>query len=113
MHFHGPAALTEAGREADWAQWQQDNLILEVRVQPRSSRLKIGAPESGRLKIYLTAAPTDGKANQQACRLLAEAFGVSLGNVQLLRGARSRNKRFQITSPANLPLSILAGPNPG
>lgn len=65
------------------------------------------------MKIYLTAAPADGKANQQACRLLADAFGVSLGKVQLLRGARSRNKRFQIVSPASLPASILAGPNTG
>jgi uncharacterized protein (TIGR00251 family) len=113
LHLNGSATLTQAGREADWAEWQQDNLILEVRVQPSSSRLQIGAPEGGRLKIYLTAAPTDGKANQQACRLLAEAFGVGPGKVQLLRGARSRNKRFQITSPANLPASILARPNAG
>jgi len=38
----------------------------------------------------------DGKANRAVVELLAEYFGVSKTNVQIISGITSRHKRFKI-----------------
>lgn len=85
-------------------QHQGDSLRLAVRVQPRASRTRIGDAANGRLCVYLSAAPTDGKANAQLIELVARLFGVAKSNVHLLRGAQSRNKELLIDSPKHLPI---------
>ena len=84
------------------------SLIVDIRVQARSSRLAIGHVENGRLRLRLTAPPVDGKANQQAVKLLAKSFGVAPSRVVLLRGRTSRNKSFRITGAARIPPVMLA-----
>lgn len=80
-----------------------DKLQLAVRVQPRASRTRFGDTIDGRLRVYLTAAPTDGKANAQLIDLVAKRFGVAKSSVQLLRGMQSRNKDLLIDKPSCLP----------
>jgi len=81
--------------------------LLDARVQPRSSRAELGEVEHAQLRIRLTAPPADGKANEQACKLLAKAFGVGVGRISLVRGPTSRDKVFRITSPSRLPPYIV------
>jgi len=83
------------------------SLIIDIRVQARSSRLSVGVVENGRLRLYLTAPPVDGKANQQAARLLAKQFNVSPSNVALVRGPKSRDKSFRITGSFRIPPAVL------
>ena len=45
-----------------------------VQVQPRASRDAIEGEHGGALKIRLTAPPSDDRANERSCRLLARAF---------------------------------------
>jgi len=80
-----------------------NDINIDVKVQPRSSRREIGPVENGRLKIRTTAAPTDGKATRDVGRLLAETFGVPPSRVSLLTGATSRLKTFRIESPRIVP----------
>lgn len=89
-----------------WYQWQGDDLILQLRVQPRARRNEICAPQGEQLKIRLTAAPLDGKANQHLLRLLASVCGVAKNRVQLLSGDCSRNKRVRIERPIRLPPGV-------
>lgn len=60
-----------------------------------------------RIKLALTAPPVDGKANEQAREVLAEAFGVSMSRVTLVQGESARDKLFRIVEPASLPELIV------
>lgn len=46
--------------------------------------------------MWLTASPTDGQANEAACRLLADRLGVPKRAVTLASGPKSRQKRIHI-----------------
>ncbi|MBW3567906.1 MAG: DUF167 family protein [Proteobacteria bacterium] len=85
------------------AQRDGDDVILDVYVQPRASRDAIVGIHDGALKIRITAAPVDGKANRYLQRFLAREFGVPAGSVSLLWGLTGRRKKFRIRKPARLP----------
>jgi hypothetical protein len=89
-----------------WYQWEGDNLLISVRVQPKSSRNEIVGPHGNALKVRITATPVDGKANSHLITYLASQFGVAKSRVELLSGEHNRNKRLRILSPKNLPLGI-------
>ena len=83
-------------------------IVIDVRVQTRSSRIKVDTVENGRLKLRLTAPPVDDKANQQAARMLAKSFGVAPSRVELIRGRTSREKSFRISGAARIPSAVIA-----
>ena len=88
---------------AEWARWDGDDLILQVRVQPRARRDEIAGLHGGRLRVRITAPPTDGRANEQLIRFLADRFQVPRARVELLSGSATRDKRLRIAAPARLP----------
>jgi len=88
--------------------WDNADILLQTRVQPRSSRAQLGDIENERIKISVTAPPVDGKANEQARKLLAKAFGIGVSRVSLIRGQNSRDKVFRIIAPDRLPAGIVA-----
>jgi uncharacterized protein (TIGR00251 family) len=91
---------------ARYYQWQGENLILHLRVQPRASRDEIIGPHgSDALKVRITAPPVEGQANDHLIRFLAKAFGVSRSQVRLLAGDSSRSKHLSIDAPRKLPAS--------
>ncbi len=70
---------------------------LRVKVIPKSSKSEVcGRMADGTLKVKIAAAPEKGKANAALCRLLAEYFGVSTREVEILSGAASTLKRIHI-----------------
>lgn len=89
-----------------WYQWQDDDLLLSVRVQPKASRDEIIGPHENALKIRITAPPVDGKANTHLIRFLAKTFGVPKSRVEILSGESGRLKRLRIQAPATLPNGI-------
>lgn len=92
-----------AHSDAGWCRWDGDDLILQVRVQPRASRDECSGVQGQHLKIRLTAPPVDGKANTGLIAFLAKRFKVPKSQVQLLSGETSREKRLRIRKPAQLP----------
>jgi uncharacterized protein (TIGR00251 family) len=76
---------------------------VAVHVQPRSHRSEILGWQGGRLRIRTTAAPADGEANREVARQLARAYGVPPSRVELLRGARGRDKIFRISGATGEP----------
>ncbi|GGC28910.1 hypothetical protein GCM10011371_15570 [Novosphingobium marinum] len=68
---------------------------LAVRVTPgaRGVGLEIG---SGGLKAKVREKPQDGKATAAVIALVAEALGIAPSQVELLRGATSRDKHFRV-----------------
>ena len=89
-----------------WYQWQEEDLLLTIRVQPRASRDEIVGPHDDTLKVRITAPPVDGKANAHLQRYLAKCFGVATSHVELISGESGRNKRLRIRKPVHLPEGI-------
>jgi uncharacterized protein (TIGR00251 family) len=69
---------------------------LRVRVTPRSSRDEVVGWKEGVLWVRVQAPPVGGRANQALVRLLAEALGVSRGEVEVVRGHRGREKTVRV-----------------
>lgn len=86
--------------------WQDDDLLLTVKVQPKASRDEISGIQDGALKIRITAPPVDGKANKHLVAYLAKLFRVPKSAIELLAGETGRNKRLLIHRPAKLPEQI-------
>jgi len=88
---------------AEFFHWQDDDLYLQVRVQPRSSRDQISGPLNERLKIKITAPPVDGKANSHLIRFLARQFKTPASRISVISGHSSHNKRLLISHPTVVP----------
>lgn len=72
-------------------------LLLDVKVIPRAARSGVAEwLTDGALKVKVTAAPENGRANQEVCRLLAEYWGVPQRNVHITAGETSQQKRLKI-----------------
>lgn len=83
--------------------WDDEDLILSVHVQPRASQAGLVGIHGDKLKVKITAAPVEGKANADLCKLFSKWFGVAQSRIILLRGQTSRDKCFRIQSPKKLP----------
>ncbi|NSY38290.1 DUF167 domain-containing protein [Leisingera sp. ANG59] len=69
---------------------------IAVRATPKAARNAIMQAEGG-LKVSVTAAPENGKATEAIRSLLAMAMGTAASNLELRRGATSRDKVFVYT----------------
>ncbi len=88
---------------ANFYQWQQQTLYLNVHIQPRASKDELCGLYNQRLKIRLKSPPVDGQANRQLIQFLAQLFAVPKSAVTLLNGETSRDKRLSIQQPHTLP----------
>jgi uncharacterized protein (TIGR00251 family) len=91
-----------------WYRWQDRDLVIKVQVQPRAARDEFAGRHGDCLRVRLSAAPIEGRANEQLIAFLAAAFGVPRRRVQLLHGAGGRVKRLRIEAPASLPSPLVA-----
>jgi uncharacterized protein (TIGR00251 family) len=73
-------------------------ILLKVYLQPKSSRNEIVGPYRDGIKVRVTAAPVEGKANDVLLRFLAKEFGVTPSSVEMVRGHRSREKLIRIVA---------------
>ena len=71
-------------------------VTVDILVQPRASRAKIGPMHDGRIKISVTAPPVDGEANAAVIELVAQRLGVARGSVEVVAGQSSRRKTLRI-----------------
>ena len=71
-------------------------VTLDVLVQPRASRAKLGPMHDGRLKIAVTSPPVDGEANAAVIEAIAAALGIGRRAVEVTAGATSRRKTLRI-----------------
>ncbi len=90
--------------------WQGEVLALRCQVQPRASTDEITGEHGGRLRIRISAAPSDGAANDRLCRFLAREFGVAPGAVEIASGHGNRLKTALIRAPARIPPGLGIAP---
>jgi len=81
---------------------------LDVLVQPRASRAKIGPVHDHRLKIAVTSPPVDGEANAAVIELLAKRLGVAKGAIAVIAGASSRRKTVRVAGVSRTQIEELA-----
>lgn len=93
--------------------WRVDpeGVLVRVKVQPRARRRGLEGVAPGvdgpRLRLAVTEAPEDGRANRAVCGLLAEALGVAPSAVRVASGAGGREKTLAVTGdPAALAVQL-------
>lgn len=84
----------------------ESGLRLHCHLQPRASRDALVGIHNDRLKIQITAPPTDGKANEHLIRFIAKIAGVAKSRVTLVSGETSRQKTLFIEGLDALPDSF-------
>ena len=84
-------------------EWQGDDLMLNIRVQPRASADGFAEVLGEQIKVRLTAPPVDGRANRRLVAFLAETFRVAKGDVSIISGQSGRSKRVRVRGPARVP----------
>lgn len=75
----------------------EDYLIINIKVDPRSSRSGVVGPYGNALKVKLTSPPVEGKANKELIGILAKEFGIRKKDVEIISGESSRNKVVRLT----------------
>ncbi len=73
-----------------------NGVFVEVRVTPRSPRLRLDPPRNGRLIVRVNAPPADGAANEEVRKLLAKSFGLAKSNVRIACGETTRDKTVEL-----------------
>jgi uncharacterized protein len=78
-------------------------VLLHVRVQPKARANAVKGWHGAALRVSVTTAPEDGKANRAVIDLLAETFDVAPSSINLVRGAASRDKWFRLPQGVKIP----------
>jgi len=90
--------------DAPWRRVGADGSItLTVHAQPGAKRTEVAGVHGDALKIRIASPPIEGKANEELRRFLADAFGVPVRNVALVRGEMGRRKTLRIVAPTARP----------
>lgn len=92
---------------------------VRLKVAPKAKRSQIGGlldePGGGpvgqgrALKVSVTTAPADGKANEAVIALLAEEWGVAKSAISVVTGATDRRKLVEIRGAPQELLARLQG----
>jgi uncharacterized protein len=73
------------------------SLVLDVKVIPKARTGGVSElMPNGSLKVKVTAVPEKGKANAEVCAVLAAYLGVAKGNVEVILGHTSQQKRVRV-----------------
>ena len=72
------------------------SIEFAVHVRPGGRRDAVEGIYDGVLAVRVSAPPTDGRANDAVVALLATAFGVKRGAVEIIGGHTARRKRVRV-----------------
>jgi len=79
----------------DLSHLARPGVCIAVRVTPKARRNAVTLRD-GQIRISITEAPEDGKANAAVRALLARALGVPKSRLVLVRGQTARDKVFTL-----------------
>jgi uncharacterized protein (TIGR00251 family) len=95
------AAFLERGSES---------LLLHLHVVPGASRTELAGLHGDRLKIRIKAKATEGAANRELLRFLAELFDLAPSTLEIVRGATDRRKTVRLPPGADVSATIAREP---
>ncbi len=73
-----------------------DGCEINVRLTPRAGENRIVGERDGLVLVRVTAPPSEGRANEALCRLIARRARVGIRSVSITRGLSSRQKRVRV-----------------
>ncbi len=82
---------------------------MAVRLRPRGRGDELLGVTDDVLRARVSAPPTDGRANQALCKLIAARVGVAPSRVSVVRGAKSRDKLVEVEGVGATELARLLG----
>ena len=91
-------------------QWQGEDLVLNIPVQPRSAGDGFAEIQGDQIKLRITAPPANGKANKHLVAYLAKTIRVAKTNISIVAGVNARSKRIITQRPQRLPEVIAPRP---
>jgi uncharacterized protein (TIGR00251 family) len=68
-------------------------IVVDIYVQPRSSRNRIVGLHGNALKIAIQAPPVDDAANRMCVQFLSDYLNVPRSSIEIIAGHASRTKR--------------------
>lgn len=71
-------------------------MYLKIRAYPGSKEEKIIKKAEDSFEVYVKEKPERGLANKAVIKALSSYFKVPAGKVRLIKGARSKNKLFEV-----------------
>ncbi len=71
-------------------------IVLKIKLIPKSSKRGIIADEEGVLRVKVNSPPVDGKANAECIKLLAREFKIAKSKIEITSGKKNREKLFRI-----------------
>lgn len=86
--------------------WDGETLVINILGTPSAKKDAIGKVKGNQLKVSVTAAPVAGRATDHMVRFLAEEFGVTVKDIEVVFGRMNVNKQLRIKSPRHLPAVI-------
>jgi uncharacterized protein (TIGR00251 family) len=82
-------------QKGQWAELARPGAEFACRVTPRAGHDSIDR-DGAVIRVRVTAAPEDGKANKAVLKLLAKALGVPASALELMRGQTARDKIIRL-----------------
>jgi len=74
----------------------EKKLWIHVTTGSQKQKVRKSKTETGRLEVKLKSQPVKGKANKELKEVLSEFFGVPMNYIEILKGARSKNKLINV-----------------
>lgn len=84
-------------------EWQDQDLVLHLYVQPKASRDSFAGLHGDELKLAITAPPVDGKANEHIRKYLAKQCRIAKSQVLIEKGELGRHKKVRLRGPLTPP----------
>ncbi|MEN8142567.1 MAG: DUF167 family protein [Thermodesulfobacteriota bacterium] len=75
-------------------------VVLNLYIQPKSSRDRIAGLHDGAIKMNITAPPVEGKANNRVIAFLAHLLKIPKSAITINSGHQGRKKRVTISGSA-------------
>ena len=81
-----------------------DGVIIPIRANAGSRRNEIGGEHDGMLKVSVTEAPENGKANKAIVALISKQLKVAKSACEIIAGHTSSRKKLLVRGVSNAAL---------
>ena len=78
-------------------QSEGDTVTFWLKVQPRAHQEKLTVDGAGQLRLWVTAPPAEGRANETCIQFFARHLGLARAHIGIVTGHRATRKLFRVT----------------
>lgn len=71
-------------------------MLIKVKCYPLSKKELLNKKDENSFEVFLKEKPERGEANKKVFEILAKYFNMPIKKIRLVKGAKTRNKIFEI-----------------